>query len=359
MKILFVGGGTLGHIYPSFSVIDIIKQNGGIVYFVAGKRENEINAIKNNKQIDECYFIDVIGFKRKISLHNFSAIKKYFCAKRYCIKLLKEIKPDVVVGMGGYVSGPVLKAAIKLKLKTIIHEQNYVYGLVNRVLKNKVEKVLLSYNIDLKEGDNKILIGNPRCSEYYKKYYFYAKKKKSSRNVVLVIGGSLGASKINNYFLNNFNKFKEQKIEIILITGKKYYYENEEKIANVSYPYSVIPFVNNIYDYMIDAKLVVSRSGATTMSEIFGLKKVAIFIPSPNVSGNHQYKNAKYYYDKKCCELVLEEEIDSELFKVINELLIDNKLRKQIENNISKNVIFDSADKFYKVIESLCGDENG
>lgn len=358
MKVLFVGGGTLGHIYPSFPVIDMIKKNGGEVYFIAGKKENEKIVLEQNTNIDYTYYIDVVGFKRKITFYNFVVIRKYLLAKRYCLKLLKELKPDVVIGMGGYVSGPVLKAAIKLKIKTIIHEQNFVYGLVNKVLKDKVNNVLLTYDMDIK-NKNRLLVGNPRCSEFYKKYYGFTKGKSFRKNRILVIGGSLGASKINDYFIENYLKFKEKNIEVVLITGKKYYSENQKQIDKLKYPYRIIPFVNNVYDYMIDAKLVVSRSGSTTISEILGLKKVAILIPSPNVSNNHQHKNAKYYQEKNCCEMVLESEIDDKLLLVIDKLLNDENARKKIEDSINECVIFDSDDKFYKAVVSLYGENNG
>lgn len=354
MKVLFVGGGTLGHIFPTFSIIDLIKDRGGEVYFICGKRKEEIEILNKNDKIDKVYFLDMIGLKRKISLSNILAIKKYLLAKKESKKILQEIKPDIVIGMGGYVSGAVLSVAIKMKIKTIIHEQNSVYGLVNKVFKNKVDKVLLSFEIE--KGKNIVTVGNPRVSEFYNKYY-KLNSTKIKENKILVLGGTLGSEKINDYFINNYEKFKEKNIIVTLITGKKYYEKNEEKIKNIKYPFDVIPFSNHIFDHMINSKIIISRSGATTISEIFGLKKMAILIPSPNVVNNHQYKNAKYFYDKKCVELLEENNIDN-LFSKIVYYLERDEARNDYIKNIAKTINFDSNKLFYEEILKMVGEDN-
>ena len=358
MKIVFTGGGTLGHIYPTFPVIKKLKEEGNEVYFIGGTRKNEEELLIKNKDIDKVYLIDLQGFKRKISLYNFITIKKYLKAKKKVKMILDEIKPDIVIGMGGYVSAPVLNVANSRKIKTIIHEQNSVYGLVNRFFKRKVDKVLLSYDID--NGEKIKHIGNPRTSEFYNKYKDIIDKKTMFNNKILVVGGSLGAKKINDFFIEKKNEFKKKKIEVVLVTGKKYYEDNKEYIEkNNNYPLSIIPFTNNLHEYMIDAKLVVSRSGATTISEIMGLKKVAIFIPSPNVTGNHQYKNAKYYAEKNCAFLVEEDKIETELFEKILEVLSKEDLIKWMKNNINNCIMVDSDERFYQEIVNTVRYRNG
>lgn len=358
MKIVFTGGGTLGHIYPSFPVIKRLKEEGNEVYFIGGKRQNEEELLMKNDDIDNVYLIDLQGFKRKISLYNFVTIKKYFKALKITKKIISEINPDVVIGMGGYVSAPVLKVANKMKINTLIHEQNSVYGLVNKILKKKVDKVLLAY--DIEKGKKIELVGNPRTSEFLEKYKEIVNKKTMFRNKVLVVGGSLGAEKINNFFIEKKNEFKKRNIEIILITGKKYYEENKELIEqNNSYPLTIIPFSNQINELMIDAKMVVSRSGATTISELLGLNKVALFIPSPNVTNNHQYKNARYYVDKKCAFLIEENDIEDKLFRKIIEILSDENIQKRIKKNINNTIIKDSTERFYKEIIKVVRDKNG
>ena len=346
MKILFAGGGTLGHIFPSFSVIEKLKEEGNKVYFVCGTKENEKRILKDNSNIDEVYSIDLQGFKRKLSLYNLKTIVKYFKALKETKKIILKIKPDLVVGMGGYVSAPVLKIALKKRIKTIIHEQNSVYGFVNKIYKRKVDKVLLSYPIE--KGKNISLVGNPRTSEFYEKYYI---NKKNNDRKVLVVGGSIGASKINDYIINHKDLFKNKKIEVKLITGNKYYQENQEKIAlNNTYPLTIIPFTNVIHDEILNSKIVVSRSGATTISEIMGLEKVAIFVPSPNVTNNHQYKNALYFSEKKCAFLVEEKDVNDKLIEEIDRILSDYILMEEVKNNIKKEVDKDCKNKFYNQI---------
>ena len=153
------------------------------------------------------------------------------------------------------------------------------------------------------------------------------------------------------YIIDNVDVFKKMNIEVKLITGNKYYSENKEKISKLNrYPLSIIPFSDSIYNEILDSKLVVSRSGATTISEIMGLDKVAIFIPSPNVTGDHQYKNALYFYEKKCAFLVEEKNIETDLIEEINRILSNNILIDEIENNIKMLIDKDCKNKFYSQI---------
>lgn len=346
MKVLFAGGGTLGHIFPCFSVIEKLKKEGSKVYFISGIKENERRILEGNSNIDEVYNIDLQGFKRKISLYNFVSIKKYFKGIRNIKKIMKELNPDLVIGMGGYISAPVLKVALKLKIKTMIHEQNSVYGLVNNIYKRKVNKVLLSFPIET--SDRISVVGNPRISEFFEKYYC---KRTINKRKVLVVCGSLGASKINDYIIDNIDVFNKLNIEVKLITGNKYYSENEEKISKFNrFPLTIIPFSDEIYNEILDSKLVISRSGATTISEIMGLEKVAIFIPSPNVTNDHQYKNALYFCGKKCAFLVEEKNIETDLIKEIDRILSNDILIDEVENNIKRLVDKDSMNKFYSQI---------
>ncbi len=348
MKVLFVGGGTLGHIYPSFPVIQKLVENKHIVYFIGGAKENEKEVLIKNSNIHKVFFLNVEGLKRKVTFKNIITLIKFLKAKKESRKILKEIHPDIVIGMGGYVSGPVLLEAKRLKIKTLIHEQNSVYGLVNKVLKKKVDAVLLTY--DIEKGEKYKLVGNPRTNEIAEKYGSKVNLLCSQRKI-MVVGGSLGAKKINDYFINNKELFSKNNIEIILITGKKYYEENRDLIGKSHNSFlKIVPFLNDLPQEMLNNRLIISRSGATTMAEIMGLKKMAIFIPSPNVTNNHQYKNAKYFEDKKCCFMVEEKDIDDKLFPLIERILNDNNIEKEIKNNIDKAVIFSSTDKFYQEI---------
>ena len=351
MKVLFVGGGTLGHIYPSLPVIKELKKENNYIIYVCGDKENEKNVISNNSYIDKKYYLKMQGFKRGFSIYNIKTIIMYFKTKKICKKIILENNPDIVIGMGGYVSGPILKMAIKLKKKTIIHEQNSVYGLVNKFFKNKVNKVLLAYNID--SGKNIYYIGNPRTSEFYNKYSRFLISKTLKKPKVFVVGGSQGAKVLNDFFIENSDYFCNNDIDLILVTGKKYYRENKELISKNNKKIKIFPFVKNIEKYLIISDLIISRAGATTISEILGLKKISILIPSPNVKNNHQYKNANYYYEKGCVEMVLESNISNELLMKIDACINDLNKRNHILKSIDKNIFINSTELFLKEIKDL------
>ena len=300
-KIMFTGGGTLGHIFPMMPVIEELKKRypDYQVMFFGSKTGLEKKLLSNHPFIDEAYWLDIEGLKRKLTLQNINVLFKYYQAKRKANKILQEIRPDVVIGMGGYVSAPVVKEASKLKIATIIHEQNSYLGLANKLLIKKVDKVLLAFPLP-KKIKNSQVIGNPRSSEVIRKAKNYVKSKQNSK-ILLVVGGSRGAQKINELTLKIVTSLKLQNIKTILITGNKYYNEHKDKLLSLVDDYfEVIPFTNEIIKLINEASVVVSRSGATTLFELMALKKICLLIPSPNVTNNHQLANANYFKDKGC-----------------------------------------------------------
>lgn len=353
-KIAFAAGGTLGHVYPSYPIIELLKNkdNSKILYFCDSK---QYKYIKNNKFVDQIYLLNVEGFKRKLTLKNIKVAFAYIKSYYRCRRILKREKVDLVIGFGGYTSLPVVNAAIKLKIKTAIHEQNSVYGLANSLLKNKVDLVLNSYEID----DKSKLVFNPRISEYYYKYYHLLPKINDTENTVLVLGGSLGAEKINELIISLKDEFISRKIKVKLVTGRKYYNNNIDIINKSNCEYlTIYPFLENVYEHLAEAKVVVSRSGATTISEILGLRKVSLLIPSPNVTNNHQYKNAKGLVEKKMALLLEENQMSKDSFlNKINILLNDTDLRKNIEKNIKNNINVNASYLFYNEIKKILGEK--
>lgn len=352
-KILFVGGGTLGHIFPAIPVIKKLKEKHKDLYifFIGTKNGLEKNVIEKCQEIDETYYQDSLGFKRSLSFSNFKVLYKLFRNYYKSRKLLKKIKPDLVIGMGGYVSGAVLKAALKLKIKTFIHEQNSVFGLTNNMLKKKVDRILLSFPIDNFESKKAVIVGNPRISEYYEKHK--NRIQNYSNKSILVVGGSRGAKYINDLIIDLKDKFIECNIKVTIITGSKYYKENYLKIVNTTNDdFRIIEFVPDISKYLLESKIVVSRSGATTLSELSALNKVSILIPSPNVTNNHQEKNALIYANHNAAVMIVEKELNKNiLFKKIKQLLDDENLFKQIKTNLETLCMKDSAVRFMSELE--------
>jgi UDP-N-acetylglucosamine--N-acetylmuramyl-(pentapeptide) pyrophosphoryl-undecaprenol N-acetylglucosamine transferase len=348
-----VGGGTLGHIYPVLPVVSKLKARDPklLVYFIGTKTGLEREFLNKSEFFAGTYFLDSKGFKRKISFENLLTLYKYFRNYFLSRKLLKEIKPDIVVGMGGYVSGAVLKAATKMKIRTAIHEQNAVYGLANKFLKKKVDRVLLAFDIEKNEKTR--LVGNPRTSEIYERY----KREQSltPERTVLVVGGSRGAERINDIIIALKEEFLKANIKVILITGNLYYRKNIEKINQSKGPKFIIKsFVRNLPELMLSARVVVTRSGATTLAEIMALRKVCLLIPSPNVTANHQEKNALEIVKKEGALMIRESEMTKDsLFTKILQLLDDKDLRRKIITNLTLIADVDACDKFIKELDEM------
>ena len=350
-KIIFVGGGTLGHVYPLIPLLSELSKEFEL-YFIGTKKGLEKNLVDKIKYFKEKYYIDMQGFRRSISIYNINTLKKLLIANKQTKSVLKNIKPDIVIGMGGYISGVVIRIATKLKIKTILHEQNAVMGLSNKLIEKKVDKVLLSFPIkDKIKNKNVVIVGNPRMSEIYESN----KLKQEQSKTIVVVGGSRGSKFINDSFIAAKDEFEKLKYKIILITGNKYYQENIEKIIKVSnYNFEIIGFTDKLIEYLKKASVVVSRSGATTLVEMMALRKVCLLIPSPNVTNNHQEKNADILVNNDCAMKLLEKEITKDrIVEAIKELETNMELRVKFMTNLSKISNFKARESFIKEIKNL------
>lgn len=324
--IVICGGGTLGHILPGISFSKILKQKDTKIVFILGVKDKRFDEFINSGKIDEVYYYDVCGLNRKNLFKNILNFIKN-CNSFFKIKqLLKTKKPKIVIGMGGYISAIVLKAASSLSIKTILHEQNAVMGLANKMCIKSVNKVLLTFPID--NIPNSIVIGNPRLIEASK---IVANKIK---NHITVLSGTLGSKVINNLIVDFLKTSKSTKYYTTLITGKRYYEEVVKSLGtNKDKHFEVMPLSSNILEIMASSSLIISRSGATTIFEIIGLNIPAILIPSPNVVNNHQYYNALYLHNKQASILLEEKDLKIE------------SLNKTIEHCINNVVIKDNLKK--------------
>jgi len=327
-----------------------LRKKGHKLYFIGTIKGLEKDFIERSNLFSKTYYFDSEGLKRKLSLKNIIVIYKHYRNIKKAKSILKKEKIDLVVGMGGFISASTIIAANSLKLKTLIHEQNAVLGLANRVVQRKVNKILLSYPI--KNLKNSVVVGNPRISEVYE---LYKNENLNLGDYLLVVGGSRGAQRINELIINIKERLKNAKINAVLITGNKYYEENEARLVKINCSYfKIIPFSNNLPKLLINAKLIISRAGATTLSELLALKKISIIIPSPNVTGDHQTKNAMQVTKFGGAVMFNEAELDEEkLFREIEKLYFNNDVRSKIINNLSFNVRFDAKDLFIEEIEKI------
>lgn len=334
-------------------VVKMLKERDPAVkvYFIGTSDGLEKEYIEKTDYFEKTYYLDAQGFKRSLSLSNLVTLWKYLRSTCKCIKIFREVKPDIVVGMGGYISGSAVRAALRLKIKTAIHEQNSVYGLANRILKKKVDLVLLSYPIDTEE--NTKVVGNPRISEIYERYK--DRLQAITERTVLVVGGSRGAQKINDLVLSMKDDFEKDHIRIILITGKKYYQENRDKINQTSGNLFIVKaLVSDLSLYLIKARVVVTRCGATTLAEVMALRKVCLLIPSPNVTNNHQEKNALEIVNREGAMMLRESELTrGTFFTAVKKLLDDSKLRSRIISNLIMISDVSACSKFVAALDEL------
>lgn len=331
MKVVFCGGGTGGHVTPALAIGDILRQNikDLNIHFIGRVGGGENNAaIKAGYKL---HTIDVQGIMRRVTVKNLVALKKAITAEFKVKKLLREIKPDLVIGTGGYVCWPTLRASISLKIPTLIHESNSYPGLVTRTLGKKCSRVMLSSEkclSYLKHRKNAFVTGNPVPKE------FKETNRKAARSslgltdkhfFILSFGGSLGAAKINEAVTEVIKSFslKTENVIHIHATGKNEYEKYRhilDGIKNTVGSAKIIPYIEDMPTYLHAADVVIARSGAMTISEIRATKTPAILIPSPYVTENHQYLNAKDISDcggailleeSALCENVLKQRLDT------------------------------------------------
>ena len=356
MRVVISAGGTGGHIYPALAIINKIKEkepNSEFLYIGTHNRMEKDIVPKHNIPFKT---IEIYGFNRKNLFKNFKTIKCLLTAKSKCKKMIKEFKPDVVIGVGGYVTVPVIIAAHSLKIKTFIHEQNSVAGKANLFLSKFVDLIGVSFKSSIKDfpKEKAIFTGNPCMEDAIKKEPMDKKKLGLDKNkkLVLFVMGSLGSSKVNEFLVNTMNLFNNKKYEILYVTGRNDY----EEISKKKFPINVkvVPYIENMTRIMKNTDLIVTRSGASTLSEIIALNLPSILIPSPYVPNNHQYINAMDLVNEKSAILIEEKDLDSnKLVEEIDKLLDDEKKLKEMKNNLNKLKIDGSATIIYDNIKKI------
>jgi len=352
MRIIISAGGTGGHIYPALSIVNKIKEkdkNAEILYIGTTNRME--------KDIIPSYNIDYIGlrvtgFKRKLSFDNFKTLYYFINAVKEVKKIIKQFKPDIVIGVGGYVTAPVVYAAKKCGIKTLIHEQNSILGMTNRFLSRHVDVVATSFPDTVVNANKVVYTGNPSSevtNEVFNKKEFGLHEHKK---LVLIVMGSLGSLVVNNKMKEILPRFNDKKYEILFVTGKDYY--DEFKKLKLSKNVVIVPFIDNMKRLFKKVDVMVSRAGATTISEIISYKVPTILIPSPYVTDNHQYKNAMSLVDKMAAILIEEKELDSDLLiQKVDEIINDKDEINSLKSNLSKMYVQNSASKIYELIVDI------
>ena len=354
MRVIVSAGGTGGHIYPALAIINKIKQEEPDSEFLYIGTHNRMENDIVPKAGIPFESIEIYGFSKKI-FRNFKTAGCLLKSYKKCKKLIKEFNPDVVIGVGGYVTAPVIYAAKKLGFKTAIHEQNSLPGKSNQFLSKYSDLVFVSFKSSMSYFKGKTLFtGNP-CSEDaldkkpVKKSVYGINDK---RKLVLFVMGSLGASRVNDYLVGVRDLFKDKDYDLLFVTGKKSF----DSISKDDFPSNihVVPYVDGLTGLMKNSDLIVSRAGASTLSEIIALELPSILIPSPYVANNHQYKNALDLVNVGASEMIEEKDLKGDiLVRKIDEILYDDKKIDSMKKNLKSMMVSNSASLIYNSLKEL------
>lgn len=357
LKVIISAGGTGGHIYPALAIAKKIKEKdkaSEILYIGTSNRmEKDIVPKEGFKFIG----IKVEGLRRKLSFKNVKSMLLFINAISRCKRIIKKFNPDVVIGVGGYVSAPVIYAAHKLGIKCCIHEQNSSFGVTNKFASKFADKIFVSFkSLEEKSEDKKKVIytGNP-CSESAMKVV-PAKKEdyglSSNKKLVLIVMGSLGSKTISDKMKNMLTLFNNKDYEVMFVTGKNYY--DEYKKIKYTNNIKIVPYVDNMVSLLKVTDVLVSRAGASTLSEIASLNVPSILIPSPYVTENHQYKNAMDLVNKDAAMILEEKDLKGDILLRMVEKVLDDKLfTNTIKKNLKAFEVRNSASKIYDEIVKL------
>jgi len=357
-RFIISGGGTGGHIYPAVAIANELKSRfpAAEFLFVGAKDKMEMQKVPHAGYAIKGLWIS--GIQRRITFDNAMFPLKLASSMWNSFKIIKSFKPDVVIGTGGFASGAVLRAASMLNIPTVIQEQNSYPGITNKLLAKRAYKICVAYeNLErFFPKDKMILTGNPVRQDLIE----VADKEEAiayfnldaNKKTLLVLGGSLGARRINQLIEKELDFLLSQNIQIIWQCGKLYL--NDYSKYNEKENVQVVAFIDRMDLVYAAADVVISRSGASSVSELCIVGKPTIFIPSPNVAEDHQTKNAKAISDKNGAILIKESALETEFENVFSDLISNESKQLELSQNIKKlalpNATKDIVEEIIKLI---------
>jgi len=360
-KIIISGGGTGGHIFPAIAAAQALKRIDETLEIIFVGAKGKIEERKVPEAGFKIELIDIRGFQRKLSIETikniFRLIKSLFKAR----KIIRKFKPDVVVGVGGYASGPVVYVASLKGIPTLIQEQNSYPGITNKILSKKADKICVAYEAVKKyfPQDKIVLTGNPVRKKITdtvatKEEVLTFFNLEAGKKVILSLGGSGGAKSINDGIIANLDKIAESDVFFIWQTGKNYYENSLKAIQEIQAKnIKVYDFIARMDLAYKAADLVISRAGAGTISELSMLEKATILVPSPNVAEDHQTKNAMALVNLNAAVLIKDNETENKLINTALELVKNDDEINKLSKNISKEKMPNSGMLIAKEILNL------
>jgi len=361
LKILISGGGTGGHIFPALSIANAVKKRypSAEILFVGAEDRMEMERVPAAGY--PIVGLPVAGFDRKNLIKNISVLFRLNKSILQAKKIVKDFKPNLVIGVGGYASGPTLLAANSLKIPTLLQEQNSYAGITNKLLAKKATRICVAY-----EGmerffpkEKMVLTGNPvrqdlECSEAKRQEAFEFFKCDPNKKTILVLGGSLGAGTINKSLISALPLIVESDVQFIWQTGKYYYSETKEQLRYYpNAPIYLSSFISRMDLAYSIADLIISRSGAGSISEFCILGKPVILVPSPNVAEDHQTKNAEALLKKNAAVLIPDRDALKDLLPQALKIIHDDKQLNKLSENILQLALPDAANKIIDEVDTI------
>lgn len=360
MRVIVGAGGTGGHLYPALALVEYIKEKepDSEFLFVGTKDRLEAQVVpaKGYNYVG-LNVHGLVGNPLKKALAAAVFVKSIFQAK----KVVKKFKPDIVIGFGGYPSASIVEAAYRLGYKTMIHEQNSIIGLTNKILIKHVDKIVCCYDLAYQNfpSDKTYLLGNPRASviaaiepkDIFNKYGLDKNKP-----LVTVVMGSLGSKSVNEKLLQSLRDFGSKDYQVLYVTGKNNYEEIKNKVGNLNSNVKLVPYIDDMPSVLKQTTMVVSRAGASTMAEITAIGIPSILIPSPYVAANHQEYNAREVLNRNGALMILEKDLNSKEFVEKVDYIMNNPI---VRENLKKNAKAlgkpNALEDMYKLIKEMLG----
>ena len=362
LRIIISGGGTGGHIFPAVAIANALKAKrpDTEILFVGALGRMEMQRVPaagyNIKGLPIC------GFNRKNLLKNFAVLFKLWKSQRIAKKIIKDFKPVVAVGVGGYASGPTLNQCASMGIPCLIQEQNSYAGVTNKLLAKKASKICVAY-----EGmerffpkDKIVLTGNPVRQQLLDTQLTKAEALRTfglepSKKTILIVGGSLGARTINDSVMAHLDELQNSGLQVIWQTGKNYFENIKQQLAEKSPMPALKPtdFIADMGAAYRAADLVISRAGASSISEFCLIGKPVILVPSPNVAEDHQTKNAMALVNRQAAQFVSDAEAPQKLIPLALSTVKDDQILGQLSHNIKLMALRNSAEKIANEVFAL------
>lgn len=339
MKLLISGGGTGGHIYPALALVRQFKEDypDGEVLYVGTSKGLEADIVPRAGIAFET--MEITGFKRKLSFDNIKTVARFIKGVSRSKQIIKDFQPDVVVGTGGYVCAPVVYAAAKKNIPTVIHEQNSVAGLTNKFLSRYVDKIAVAFEAVMADfpAEKVSLLGNPRATEVVQAENNPAVLSEYgldlAKKTALIFGGSRGARALNEAIIDALPTLAQKDYQVLCATGDVHFKQIEAaaKAVNAS-NVKIVPFIYDMPAVLRNCDVVVSRAGATSLAEFTALGLPSILIPSPYVTNNHQEKNAMALVENGAAEMIRQSELTAtKLLEQLDHCLLDEAYQTKMK----------------------------